>query len=800
MNKSLLLAVVIGCLTLAACESREDSAARHLQTARELFAEGDLIKARLELRNAVQLQPRNADARYLLALISEREQDAKGTLGNLQLAVDADPSHVQARVKLGSYFVVGRRPEEARRYVNEALALAPDQPEPHVLNARVFLLEGDADAALEEADRALALGPGTRDAITLAALLHARAGDLERSMEILDAGIEVSSEPDIESIRQSRVSILAEVGERERGRAELEKLVDDYPERLSYQMALAELYLGIGRTEDAEALLRDLIARDPDNAEWRVRLASILVRQDRADDAEASIKAAIADRPEQASLRLALANFFEQTGRAAEAVTVYEGVAALEPRSNDGLAARNRIASLTVDGDEAYARQVVEGILLDAPDNSDALLLRAALRIGDNQIDEAIGDLRLVLVKRPASVRALLGLARAQLLNGNGSLAEEAYRQVLAIDPANASASRELAVLVGNRGDTDEAEKLLRQALRIEPGNPDASRNLVRALMIQQDFEAAEAEARRMVSEGQAAGVAKFQLGRALEAQQDLDGAAEAYRASLEEVPSAEAPLTSLARLLVNSGRDAEAEALLAEQIAAYPDQLRAKYLLAEVYAKQGKLSDAERAYRRVLDQQPEASGAYVGIAGLYPAASDERLAALKEGFGVFPGDVQLGMALGSTYEKRGDYSAAIDAYETALDASDDDVLASNLAALLLDYRDDPASHARALELAGRFEGRANRHPLNTAVLGWAYYRNGDSAKAVRYLELAVAEVGQLPQLHYYLGMAYLENGNAVGARQELTTAVDAAEATGASFTGLDDARAALERLDATAG
>jgi len=36
----------------------------------------------------------------------------------------------------------------------------------------------------------------------------------------------VSSEPDIESIRQSRVSILAEVGERERGRAELEKLVD----------------------------------------------------------------------------------------------------------------------------------------------------------------------------------------------------------------------------------------------------------------------------------------------------------------------------------------------------------------------------------------------------------------------------------------------------------------------------------------------------------------------------------------------------------------------------------------------
>lgn len=799
MTNKFALVLLVASLCLAGCESREDSAARHLEAARQLFAEGDLIKARLELRNAVQLQPRNAEARYLLALISEREQDAKGTLGNLQLAVDADPNYLKARIKLGSYYVVGRRPAEAREFADKALELAPENPQVHVLNARVLLLEGKPDAALEEADLALSLGPDQREAISLAALLHARAGDIDRSMAIIDQGLDAVSVADVESLRQSRVSILAEVGERERGLAELEALVADYPDTLSYQMALAELYLGTGRGEEAEALIRDLVARDPDNAEWRIRLAQILVRQERAGDAEASLLQAVKDRPNAMGLRLALGGFYEQAGRVDDALSAYQGIADAQPRSDDGLVARNRIAALQVDRDEEQARATVAGILADAPDNADALLLRAALRISDQQVDEAIADLRLALVKRPTSVRALLGLARAQLLNGNVTLAEEAYRQVLAVDPANASATRELAVLVGNRGETEEAETLLRQALRVEPGDPDASRNLVRALMIQQDFEAAEAEARRMIGQGAAAGVADFQLGQALEAQQDKARAEAAYRAALAKAPTADAPLASLVRLLLDDGRAGQAAAYLEPHVETYPEHLQGRFLLAEVYASQGRVTDAENVYRGVLAERPEVVGAYVGLAGLYAPASDERLAVLEEGSEKFPADPQLGLALGSTYEKRQDYEGAIRAYDRALKTSDNDVIANNLAALLLDFRNDDESFQRALQLASRFERRTDRHPLNTAVLGWAYYRNGDYVKATRYLEQAVASAQQVPQLRYYLGMAYRENGNPVGARQELQIAVDAADDTGVTFTGLDEARAVLKNLNEAA-
>ncbi len=785
---------------LAACGSSERSSASYLENARELFAAGDLVKAKLEVRNAVQLQPRNAEARYLLALINEQEQDLRGMLGNLQLALDADPDLVDARVKLGSYYVVGRLAPEAREAVDKALQLAPDRADVRVLSARVLLLEGDPGKALEETQLALSLDPANREAVSLTALLTARAGDVDGAMRILDAGVETVAEADVQRLRQNRISILAEAGQRDRATAELEMLVADYPDTLGYQVELAEVYLRVDRVDDAEALMRELIAREPDNPDWRIQLAGLLVRQGRADDAEASLKQAVAEQPDFMPLQLALGGFYDSAGKVDEAMAVYAAIAEAVPRTTDGLAARNRMAVLNVGTNDELAREIVAGVLADAPDNVDALLLRAALRIQADELDGAISDLRLALVRQPASTRALLGLARAEVLNGNPVLAEDTYRRVLVVEPANSEATRELAVLVGNRGDAAEAETLLRRALRIEPGNPDASRNLVKALLAQQDFSAAEAEARRMLGQGEDSGVTDYQLGLALEAQQSTDQAIAAYKEAIAKAPTVDAPLINLVRLLISSGRADEAETYLQNHLEQNPEHLQARLLLAEVYLSQGRLDASEAVYREVVAQHPDTVRAYLGLAGLFPAESEQRLAALDEGYARNPGNVELGLALGSTYEKRQDYEQAIQTYDSALQATDNDIIANNLAALLLDFRSDTGSYKRALTIASRFEGREQRHPLNLAVLGWAYYRNGDYSKATRYLEQAVARAQQLPQLRYYLGMAYLDNNNPVGARQELKIAVDAADKSGSTFTGLDAARATLASLDDTIG
>jgi Flp pilus assembly protein TadD len=61
-------------------------------------------------------------------------------------------------------------------------------------------------------------------------------------------------------------------------------------------------------------------------------------------------------------------------------------------------------------------------------------------------------------------------------------------------------------------------------------------------------------------------------------------------------------------------------------------------------------------------------------------------------------------------------------------------------------------------------------------TLGWAYYRNERFLDAVRFLEMAVAGAGQNAEMRYHLGMAYNATENPIGAKDELTTALDLVE------------------------
>ena len=784
-------------LTVAGCGSPQDSASEYLRQAERYFESGDLITAKIEVRNTLQIEPKNAKARFLLALINEREGEIKALLGNLQIAIDSDPSFVDARVKLGNYFVVGRQLEQAQEQADAAMAIAPDNDSVRLLDARVALLAGDTTKALDQGLTAISLAPERADAVSFVALLYARSGDLARALETIDAGISATDEKGVEALRGARISLLAEAGERERGEAELESMVRDYPDSRVYPMALAELYFANGRAVDAENVIRELVARDPDNTDWRLQLAALLARGGKPEAAEADLKQAIADSPDSVELKFAMAGFWESQGRIDDAISVYQDIADAAASSSGGIAARNRIAALNIGRNDELAQKLIGEVLADAPDNAEALTYRAAYRFSEQEFADAVADLRLALGKQPNSERALLLLARAYLLNSDRGLSEDTYRKLLVVNPANSAALRELAGIVGNRGNPEEAEALLRASLEVSPDSQEASRNLVKALIQQQDFDSAETEARRMLGEGDSTGVSDYQLGLILEQKKQYDQAIAAYRTALEKAPEADAPLRQLIQLLGSTGKRDEAQAYLVAHTQSHPGHEYGQLLLGEVYASNGDLAAAKESFQSVLSARPDSAGARMGLVSLHPRDSDEWFTALQDAHQSLPADPQIGLALGSAWSRKGDYEQSIAVYESVLAAgSDDDLVASNLAALLLDVRSDTASFARALELASRFE-RQESHPYTQAVLGWAYYRTADYARAVNVLEPAVARTGENPQIRYYLGMAYLRNGNPVSAEQQLRAAIQAADARQMTFTGLDEAKAELAKLAA---
>ncbi|MGI9342885.1 MAG: tetratricopeptide repeat protein [Gammaproteobacteria bacterium] len=791
--RNALLAGVIA--TLTACSSPEEKAAAYVSEAEALFDAGEIVQAKLELRNALQIQPRNAEARYLLALINEQEEKFGRVIANLIMAVESDPSHLAARVKLGNYYAVGEQIEETREQADAAMQLDPDNAAVRVLNARALYMEGDSEGALEQVRIARELDPALREAVTFLVALLTTAGDGDAALIALDDGITSAAGEDVEILRRSKIKVLRQLGDAESAERELAALAADYPESTSYGLALAQLAAEQGRAEEAEERVRDLVEKDPDNAAWRIQLARLLLAVDKAGDAESNLKQAIAADPESGALRLALGGFYEAADRRDDAIATYEALGRANPRTPEGLAARNRVVTLVIDRDEARARAIVADVLVDAPNNVDALLNRAAFNVQDGNLREAIGDLRSAMVKQPDSQRGQLMLARTYLLNGDLELAEDAYRRLVDRYPANRAGRNELASLVGNRGDAEQATALLRETLEMAPGDIGASRNLVRAMLLQQEFAAAETEAQRMLELGETSGAADYQLGQALQAQGEDERAIAAFEAALRRNPESEDALNDLVQLLVNVDRKDDAQTYLQRHIDAYPNLVLPRLLLGELYRADGRNDAARAVFEELAARQPEAIGAYIGVAATLAPGSDEQLAALMRGLEENAGDSRLGLAVGSFYKQRQDYDAAIEVYDGIVRLNGgDDMVVNNLAALLLDHRTDQQSHARALELASRFESGAT-HPFNLGVLGWAYHRNGQSTRAVRYLERAVAEVGGNPKLRYYLGMAILGDGDEIRARQQLEQAISAADAAGGTFDGYDEAVATLEQL-----
>ena len=145
------------------------------------------------------------------------------------MAVDADPKLVPARVKLGSLYFFGQAYDQAEEQAKAATALAPDDPDVHVLNARLLLQKKEKEAGIKELDAALAKNPDLVDAILLRAAVTS-ISDPAAGLKILDDAIARLDKDKAKSLRQVRIALLAQQNRTERRRAGLPRPDQGLPE------------------------------------------------------------------------------------------------------------------------------------------------------------------------------------------------------------------------------------------------------------------------------------------------------------------------------------------------------------------------------------------------------------------------------------------------------------------------------------------------------------------------------------------------------------------------------------------
>ena len=811
MPRIRLLILVVITAVLTACAKPEEKAANYVKSAQALFDQGDLKKAGIEARNALQIQPKNAQARFILARVAGKDGNFKEMYGNLLIAVESDPGLVPARLDLGTLLVLSGNPTDAGKQADAVAALAPDDPGLHVLRARLLIAAKDGPGARQELDRALAQQPTLRDAVILKAGLIADL-DPDAALQTLDAAIAGGGKADNMAFRTMRASILLANKRLVELEADYQSLAKDYPADAQIQNDLASFYGSQGRLDDAERTLRAFIAQDPKSADTRINLVRFLTQYRSPEAAEAALKGFIAELPDALSLQLFLGQIYELTFKLDDALTVYEGVAKASPTTGDGIKARVRMGSIYLQqGRNDTGRSAIEGVLKDVSDNADALLMRANWLVVDGKFDDAIADIRSVLRSQPNNRQAMLLLARTYGVSKQAPLAKDAYRQLLTADPTNAEAPRELALLEAQGGDTAAAEQILRTRLAVDAKDVSSKALMIDLLLGSRNPGAAEAAAREMVAGGDASGAGELRLAQALQAQGKFPEAIEAFKRVLEKDSRQTTALDGLVESYLALGRKDEAIAQAEASARAAPDNLAVTYTLARAYGAAGRLKDAVPVFEKLAKQRPDVTGTWTAWAELYPNDLEKRLAVFRKGLAIVPDSQELAMQIGQELEMARRFADAIAHYEKFLKANPTDAtIANNLAALLLDQRSDKASHARALDLVKGFGTASNPAFLDT--LGWAQFRNGDFLQAATVLERAVIaadeqisavrkqfgdEMGaqlarQLAPFHYHLAMAYLASQNKVGARQELVKALVDPQVT---FAGSDEARAELAKL-----
>jgi len=780
-------------LLIAACTSPEERAAAYLAEAERLYEAGDLTKAQLETKNALQIEPNNADARVLLASILEKDGDFQGVFNNLRIAVDVDPTRTDARIKLGALYAAAKMFPEAQVEVDAVLLQDPDNLDAQTLNARLYAQNGKPEEAEAILKDVLAADPAKSDALVLLVGITA-SRDPEAALVLLEEGM--ASVEDTRTLSILKIEILQRLNRTDEVEAEYRALINAYPEENAFRYRLAQYLLSEGRVDDVEQLLRDIVDADPESISARIALVQFLANVRGAESAEQTLLEFVNEAPEAYELQIALGRLYEAMQEPDKAKETYREVASLAGNSDEGLTAKNQLARMLISEEKIdEGRALIDEVLELDSGNMEALMMHGGLALVDGEYRDAVNDFRNVLRKEPEQERALYLLARTHLQAGDRVLAKDAYRRVIAVNPQNAVATMELAQILFADDEVRDAELLLRDRLKAVPDDARASQMLIGLLINQKNYQTAEAEARRLLATGDESGVAEYLLGGVLQVQGENEAALPHFAAALEAAPQSREALQGYTSALIQTKGQPAAEKFLKQRAEQYPDQLYAKTLLSQVQAGSGNMQAAEQTLKEALQKNEAWLPAYTGLASMQTDDINAQIEIFEEGMEAIPGNQQLGLLLGTAYEREGRIDEAIDMYEGLLQQNAEmPAVANNLAALLADHRQDKASFARAMELVESYKLGETDNPAFLDTAGWVNYRLGNHSEAVILLEQAVAAAGQVPVLRYHLGMAYLAVDNKFGAQEELGIAVNSAKS---DFTGIETAREALAELQA---
>ncbi|MBS0153308.1 MAG: tetratricopeptide repeat protein [Nitrospira sp.] len=789
--------VVLGLIVVMAvgtvgCGGPEERKAKYRLRAQEYFQQGDYSKARVELRNVLQIDPKDVEAYLLYAQVEEKERNWRNAFAAYQQVVELSPNHERALVKLAKYYLEIRAVEQAGQITDRLLATNSDHVQAQAIKIAIVALSGNLKGAVGQAEQLVSRAPMEIDAVLLISSIYASTQRPAEALPYLRQVLQVN--PTNLELLDALATISMKQGHTEDAESTLKQIVKLEPTILSHRLRLASFYDQQQQYEKAQAIMQETVQANPEDERRRVALAEYVSRRRGYESAEAVLQQAKKELPHAGKLWFALGHLYETKGKSEKAREVYHELQTKFSGKPEALEAQVKLAGMDwVAGKTEEAEQQVEAVLKENPRSMEALMLRGRIALQRGKGPDAVADFRSVVKDQPESTDSHVLLAKAHLMTGEPALARESLGRALALNPTTLEAQTMLVGLDAAAGQLKEAKQRLDPLIAQNPGNVALLGMLFQVQLQEKDWGKTQDTLHKLRQAGADENAADLAEGHVALVQQRWDTAEAAYRRAAERQPSAAEPLLALVQMDMRRGRLASAQSRLEYLLAKSSNHPYANGLLGELLLTKGESAAAITHFETATRLNPKWTTPWIHLARTHYAQkrAAEGDTVLRTGVENNPESEQLRLLLAMSLATQGHYDDAINQYEAVLRRAPSSILAANnLAAVLVDHKGDPKSLERALTLSRGFESqKPNAYLLDT--LGWTHHKMGHQTDAVRILQQAMTLVPDHPILNYHLGAAYAKGGQ----RTEALTHLKKALASGTAFEGSDEAKSLLGKV-----
>lgn len=603
-------------LALAAC-SKSDPASL-VASAKQYIGKRDYNAAIIQLKRALQKEPKNGEARYLLgvsylenadpgsAAIELRKADefgygaddlqvalartllAKGQYDKLILdygatKLSSPKAEAQLLSAVGDAKLAQKHGDEAERLYREALALDGASTEANVGLARVAADKGDYAKASAYADAAVAAAPFSVDALLMKADLLAARGENESAEKTYrDA---VAAAPTQVPARLALITHLARNGSVDKAAAEVAALQKVAPRDARSAYANALVLSEQGRYKAAREAILQVLKVAPNHVPSLMIAGNAALQIGAYAEAESYFRKAVQLVPDAIAPKRGLATTHLRMGRtdlALREVKELVGQAGEDPAILS-LAGEAYLAR----GDIAEAARQYEKAKSVMPNNATVQTRLALVRLAAGEADRGLKELESVSASHPEDYQADLALVTAYLRERKADKALQALKSLEQKQPQNPLTYNLKGLALLLKGDLPGARAGFEHALQLNPTYMPAVANLAQLDLHERKPEAAKAR----------------------------------YEAVLKKEPNNEQALLGEAVLLrIMGAPEAEAEKLLKKAIAANPNSPIAHVALINFYSR-------NRDSRKALAAAQQAQAALPNNAAVAEVAGNTQLA-----------------------------------------------------------------------------------------------------------------------------------------------------------------------------